>query len=120
MHELKGIPNSEVPYYLNASNVLLLTSLQEGSPTIVKEALACDLPVVSVNVGDVQERIEGIEGCYLASSDPGDISAKLRLVRFGAQRVSGHVTVRELSVENVALRVKELYEDCWKISQRIG
>jgi len=55
----------------------LLTSLHEGSPTVVKEALACGLPVVSVDVGDVAERIEGIEGCHLAVATPEDLAAKL-------------------------------------------
>src|SRR5262249_3718279 len=66
LHQLSGVPHDEVAVWLNASNALLLTSLTEGSPNIVKEALACDLPVVSVEVGDVGERIQEIEGCYLA------------------------------------------------------
>ena len=53
IHYLRGQPNSDVPIWINASDVLLMTSLHEGSPTIVKEALACNLPVVSVDVGDV-------------------------------------------------------------------
>jgi len=52
-----------MPGYLNAADVLLLTSKHEGSPTIVKEALACNCPVVSVDVGDVRERIAAINGC---------------------------------------------------------
>ena len=48
--------------------------------TIVKEALACDIPVVSVDVGDVRDLIKGLEGCYLALPQPSDLAAKLRLV----------------------------------------
>ena len=58
IHLLQDLPNSVVPVWINGSDVLLLTSLHEGSPTIVKECLACNLPIVSVDVGDVAERIE--------------------------------------------------------------
>jgi teichuronic acid biosynthesis glycosyltransferase TuaC len=109
IHYLRGIPNNEVPIWLNASDVLLLTSLHEGSPTIVKEALACNRPVVSVDVGDVAERIDGIEGCYIALPEPGDIAAKLSLVYGGPRRISGRVKMRELSLEHIALRLKEFY-----------
>lgn len=109
IHHLRGVPNSDVPIWLNASDVLLLTSLHEGSPTVVKEALACNLPVVSVDVGDVRERIQGIEGCYLASAEPGDLAAKLRSVYAGPRRVAGRVKMQELSLERIALRLKEFY-----------
>src|SRR5262249_37900289 len=88
MHCLSGVPNNEVPVWLNASDVLLLTSLHEGSPTIIKETLACDRPVVSVDVGDVHERIQRVEGCYLALPNPDDLAAKLYLVHAGPHRVA--------------------------------
>jgi len=109
MHYLCRVPNNEVPVWLNASNVVLLTSLHEGSPTIVKEALACNLPVVSVNVGDVSERINGIEGCYVALPDPIDLATKLSLVHSGKGRVVGRVKMQEFSLERIALRLRSLY-----------
>ena len=109
MHVLRGVPNNEVPIWLNASDVLLLTSLHEGSPTIIKEALACNLPIVSVDVGDVSERVKQIEGCYLAMPNPDDLAAKLIQVRAGSQRIEGRIKMQELSLERVALRLKEFY-----------
>ena len=58
IHGLPGVPHEEVPVWMNAADVLLLTSDHEGSPNIVKEALGCNRPVVSVDVGDVRERIQ--------------------------------------------------------------
>jgi glycosyltransferase involved in cell wall biosynthesis len=111
LHYLMGIPNADVPVWLNASDALLLTSLHEGSPTVVKEALACGLPVVSVDVGDVAERIEGIEGCHLAQPEPADLAAKLGLVRQHAQRLNIGTRLDELSILSVAQKLKRCYEE---------
>jgi teichuronic acid biosynthesis glycosyltransferase TuaC len=111
MHQMRGVSHEEVPIWLNASDVVLLTSLQEGSPNIVKEALACNIPVVSVDVGDVRERIQGIEGCYLGAPEPGDLAAKLHMVHAGPRRIAGRIKMRELSLERVALQFKEFYSE---------
>lgn len=63
---------------LNSADCLLMTSISEGSPQVVKEALACNLPVVSVPVGDVQKILSNIPGCYVSSSrKPSDLSGLL-------------------------------------------
>ena len=112
LHHLTGVPPEDVPVWLNASNVLLLTSLTEGSPNIVKEALACDVPLVSVRVGDVGEQIRGITGCHLASADPDNLAEKLRTVADTPPwRVDGRTRMQELSLERVAWRVKTVYEE---------
>jgi len=98
--------------WLNASNVLLLTSLHEGSPTVVKEALACGLPVVSVDVGDVAERIEGIEGCHLAVATPETWPAKT--VSGSMNGVCGLIAVpglEELSTSSSPKSSKMFYEE---------
>ena len=66
--ELKGYSHEEVIMLLCAVDALLLTSLNEGSPQVVKEAMACGCPIVSVDVGDVYERTHGVEGCYVAKT----------------------------------------------------
>lgn len=66
--ELKGYSRDEVTSLMCAANALLMTSYNEGSPQVVKEAMASGCPVVSVDVGDVKERVEGVEGCYVAQT----------------------------------------------------
>jgi len=111
LHYLSSIPNEEVPVWLNASDALLLTSMHEGSPTVVKEALACGLPVVSVDVGDVVERIEGIEGCYLARPEPAELAEKLCLVRAQGKRLNCRTRLGELSIQSAAQKLKRFYEE---------
>jgi len=110
-HLLSGVPNTDVPVWINASNVLLLTSLHEGSPTVVKEALACNIPVVSVDVGDVRERIEGIEGCYLADSAAPALAEKLYLVSQGRRWINSRTSIQQLSLLETARRLHQFYEE---------
>lgn len=111
VHQLKGVPHNQVPLWINASDAVVLTSLHEGSPNVIKEALACNVPVVSVDVGDVRERIQQIEGCYIARADPDDLASKLKLVYDGPRRVDGRSTLQSLSLYEVALQLKQFYEE---------
>ena len=116
LHVLQGVANAEVPVWMNAGDALVLTSLHEGSPTVVKEALACGLPVVSVDVGDVVERFKGIDGCHLSAPNPGDLAAKLTLVRQAGVRLNAREQVQELSLRNVACRLESFYRDTLALS----
>lgn len=111
LHILKGVPYPEVPAWLTASDVILLTSWSEGSPTIVKEALACDRPVVSVAVGDVPEQIAGISGCHIAEGDARALAASLKLVYEGPRVVQGHERMARHSLEVTAERLRQFYEE---------
>lgn len=77
LHYLKNTPNELMPFYMNASDVVLLTSLWEGSPNVIKEAMACNRPVVSCNVGDVEKLLHDLPGCYLTSHSVDDVSYAL-------------------------------------------
>jgi len=59
----------QVATYMNAADCLLLTSWSEGSPNVIKEAMACNCPIVTTDVGDVNERLKDLEGCYVAKTD---------------------------------------------------
>jgi teichuronic acid biosynthesis glycosyltransferase TuaC len=118
MHQLRGVPHEEVSVWLNASDVVLLTSLHEGSPNIIKEALACDVPVVSLDVGDVCERINGIDGCHIALPDSRDLSAKLCLVRAKGGRIAGRERVQQISLEQTSLKLRSFYLEVLESYQR--
>ena len=107
-----GVPPSLMPVYMSACDALLLTSLHEGSPNVVKEALACDLPVVAVDVGDVRERIEHVPGCVVTADDrPTTIAAALAglLDRPGAFR--GRQAVTHLDEDLLTDQVVSIYRE---------
>src|SRR5262249_18270521 len=69
-----GLPHTKVVQYINASNALILPSICEGSPCVVKEAMACNTPVVATAVGDVAEVIGQTQGCSVCAHDPDDLA----------------------------------------------
>jgi glycosyltransferase involved in cell wall biosynthesis len=73
-----GVENCEMPWYYSAADAMLLCSNREGSPTSVKEALACNLPVVATDVGDVREILRGVAGAEICSQDVNAIARNLR------------------------------------------
>lgn len=105
-----GVPHVEMPVYMSAADVLVCTSMQEGSPNVVKEALACNLPVVSVAVGDVALRLKGVDGCELCADDrPETIAAALDRVLRRGQRVDGHDAVQPLNEALLTEQVLSIY-----------
>lgn len=103
-------PIHNIPIYLNASDALLLTSFHEGSPVVIKEALACNVPIVAKNVGDVSERIGQIEGCYVSDDDSAEAFArKLSLSLTNFQRIDGRESILHLSWKTIAEKTKALY-----------
>ena len=104
------VPHEQIPIYMNACDALLFVSMYEGSPNVVKEALACNLPVVSVVVGDVPERLQGVAGCAVcADDDPGEMAAALTTVLRANQRIDGRTAVRELDESLLAQRTIQIY-----------
>jgi teichuronic acid biosynthesis glycosyltransferase TuaC len=74
---LDNIPNEKMPLFYGAADVILLTSLWEGSPNVIKEAMACNKPIVSTNVGDVKWLFGNIEGHYICEFDPKDVAENI-------------------------------------------
>lgn len=105
-----GVPHSQIPVYMSACDALVFASMREGSPNVIKEALACDLPVVSVSVGDVAERLEGVEGCELCpDDDPNTIAQCLERVLRRGKRIAGREAVQHLDESLLAQQMIRIY-----------
>ena len=110
--ELKGYTRNEVILLMCAADAFLMTSFTEGSPQVIKEALACGCPIVSVDVGDVKERVEGVEGCFVEDIRNSKELADLinRAIMFEG-KTKGHEKIVADGLDNVlvARKLIELY-----------
>lgn len=102
-------PHEIVARYMNACDVLVLASEHEGSPMALREAMACDLPVIAVDVGDVHQIIASMEGCYMCERDPSEIAEKLGLVFERGGRTNGAQAIRQADADWGADQVLRLY-----------
>ena len=103
--------NSEIPWYLNAADLMLLTSDREGGVNVIKEAMACNCPIVSTDVGDVRQVISGTEGCYITGHDEQSIAENIRKALSFGSRTSGRTRIAELGLDSatVTSKIIEIY-----------
>ena len=105
-----GKTSEQVAEYMNACDVLAMASSYEGSPGTIREALACNMPIVSVDVADVKMHISDVEGCYMCERELNDMAAKLRLAFADNKRLAhGRERALSYSLEACAARTIELY-----------
>lgn len=105
--------HDEVVTYMCAADVLLMTSISEGSPNVIKEAMACNCPIVVTDVGDVHERLDGLEGCYVAGTrDVGELADLLaKALRFGKRTEGRKALIHQgLITETIASKVISVYD----------
>lgn len=109
------VAHEMVVKYLNAVDVLIMTAFIEGSSNVIKEAMACNCPIVSTDAGDARWVIGDTPGCYITSFDPRDVAEKLKLaLDFAEQtgRTNGRQRIIDLGLDSVtvAQRIKDVYE----------
>ncbi|SDJ48256.1 glycosyltransferase [Natronorubrum texcoconense] len=109
LQTISGVPHEAVVYYMNAADVLMLTSDHEGSPNTVKEAMACNLPVVSTAVGDVRERLDGVSPSRIGTSEKQLVDGLIEVIR-ADNRSNGRDAVRKVSWDRIGDRILELYQ----------
>ena len=107
-----GYTKEEMVWLMNAVDAAIVTSTMEGSPQFTKEVMACGTPIVSVDVGDVAEQVEGLDGCYIATSyDSSELASLLRqAISHGKTSGHQHIVNMCLSNELVAEKLMEIYK----------
>ena len=109
--ELKGYSRSQVALLMSAADALVMTSISEGSPQVVKEAMACGCPIVSVDVGDVKDITSGVEGYYIAERSADSVAEYLRkAINFGS-RTEGRKVIEANGLDNktIAKKLMDIY-----------
>jgi len=105
-----GLAQNQVVFCINASNVVILSSLYEGSPNIVKEAMACNVPVVATDVGDVAQIIGRTRGCVICSWDPDEVATALEEALHHTEPTTGRSDIAHLERSVIAQQIIVLYE----------
>jgi len=100
-----------MPLFMNAADLLLITSRHEGSNNTVKEALACNLPVVATPAGDIPKRLAGVQPSAVVAPDPTIIADSIEEILQQGIRSNGREYVTQLSLENVAKRMLKVYRE---------
>ena len=98
-----------VPTLMNAADCLLLTSDAEGSPTVVQEALASNLPIVSVDVGDVREWFRDVRRASIAPRDPEALAQALLGLLARPERSDGRRKLSQFSTSGIASELSRIY-----------
>lgn len=110
--ELKNKSREEVKLYLNSVDLLLLTSISEGSPQIIKEAMLCNCPIVATDVGDIKEIMGETKGCYITSFAPKEVAEKIKeAIKFSEiyNRTNGREKVQIFDNKIISERIFNVY-----------
>ena len=108
---LDRVPHEQVPMYINACELMLMTSAFEASPVTIREALSCNVPVLCTDIGDVRMVIDGIDGCAIIDADPGSIADALDRALSSARRIASRDRMQAHSLESTARRLIQIYEE---------
>ncbi len=113
-----GLPQATVVQYINASNALILPSVAEGSPNVVREAMACNVPVVATDVGDVAVVLAHTAGCSTCPHDADSLAEGLQKALLHTERTTGRVDSTHLSNAVLVHQVIAMYD--WAIQHKRG
>lgn len=106
---VSGVDHHDMVRYYAASDALLLTSRHEGSTNAVKEALACDTPVVSVDVGDVASRVAPAARSRVCRADEELVAGLVDVLSGEGEPGGERRAVEDLGLDRMAERIEEVY-----------
>lgn len=104
-----NISQRELNNYYNAADLILLTSLYEGSPNVIKEALACNRVIVSTDVGDVHDNFKNVDGCFITSFNIEDITDKIKFA-LKVKNSGSRTVISHLDNKIIAKKIINYYE----------
>jgi teichuronic acid biosynthesis glycosyltransferase TuaC len=107
----KNIPFEQIPRYYNAADVALLTSFHEGSPNVIKEAMASNCPIVATNVGDIERVTNDTHNCFVCRFDEKELAEKMEIVLSDGSRTNGRENVTDLEIGLIADKIIGIYEN---------
>ena len=112
LQEIKDRTRKEVMLLVNASDFILKTSNYEGSPQIIKEALACNKPIISLDVGDVKNRIKSINNCFIVDNKPKSIGEIINFIyKNKIEYSNGRESMFEISLDVQAKKLVKKYKE---------
>lgn len=116
LHGMVGVPNEQTPVMYNAADAVVLPSYYEGSANAVKEAMACNAPLVTTDMGDCRERMEGVEGCYVAKTYEVEEFAELlgKALKQGKTKGRERLLADGIADWQIAERLISIYQDVTK------
>ncbi len=119
LHYLDSVKHKDIPIYFNASDLIVLSSFSEGSPNVIKEAMACNRPILSTDVGDVRWLFGDIEGHFISNFEVESFAEKMKeALKYSEifKNTQGRNKIIELglSSEQVAERIIDLYMRIFK------
>ncbi len=110
------ISHDILPKYYNACDVFVMPAFMEGSPNVIKEAMACGCPIVSTDVGDAKWVLGNTEGGFVSGFSPDEFAEKICMALEFAQqknRTEGRKRIRELGIdtEATAKKIVNIYKE---------
>jgi teichuronic acid biosynthesis glycosyltransferase TuaC len=104
-----GVPPEEIPTLMSAADCLIVTSVSEGSSNVVKEALACNLPVVATDAGDIRELLAGVVPSHVCDDAPSLARAVGDCI-VPRRRSNGRSHSDRFDAHLIAHRIRSVYE----------
>lgn len=108
------VSHSQLPKYYSACDVFAMPAFMEGSPNVIKEAMACNCPIVATDVGDAKWVIGNTEGCFVSGFFAEEFAEKIKLALNYSnekERTAGRKRLLELGldIDSVARKIVGLY-----------